>query len=83
MLISFFLFQTFKEDILKDVIPLASYPTTVRRRLIDIAGKIVRGGHRIIIRFPETVLKALKLDLLWMRCTQIVPIPIPDIVPTG
>ena len=77
MLISFFLFQTFKEDILKDVIPVTSYPTTVRRRFIDIAGKIVRGGHQIIIRFPETIVRALKLDLLWKRCSQIIPLHIP------
>ena len=39
MLLSFFLFQTFKEDVLHDVIPVTCYANTVRRRFIDIAGK--------------------------------------------
>jgi hypothetical protein len=77
MLISFLLFQAFKQDILKDVIPLASYATTVRRRVIDIAGKIVRGSHRVIIRFPESVFKALKIDRLWDRCLHIIPLHAP------
>jgi hypothetical protein len=74
MLVSFFLFQTFKEDVLHDVIPVTCYANTVRRRFIDIAGKIVRSGHQIIIKFPETVLNALNLYKLWKRCCQIIPI---------
>ncbi len=31
MLLSFFLFETFKEDVLAEVIPIASYAATVRR----------------------------------------------------
>jgi len=40
MLIGFFVFQTFKEDNLEDILPLNSYATTVRRQLIDIAAKM-------------------------------------------
>lgn len=76
MAISFFLFQTFKEDVLKDVVPVTSYATTVRRKFIDIAGKIVRGAHQIAIKFPEHVLRALKLDILWERCLQVIPLSI-------
>ena len=78
MLLSFFLFQTFKEDVLHDVIPVTCYANTVRRRFIDIAGKIVRSGHQIIIKFPETVVNALNLYKLWKRCCQIIPIIAPN-----
>lgn len=74
MLLSFFLFQTFKEDVLKDVIPVTSYATTVRRQFIDIAAKIVTGGHQTIIKFTKALFKALNLDTLWRRCGQITPI---------
>ena len=83
MLISFFLFQTFKQDILGDVIPVNSYPTTIRRQFIDIAGKIVRGSREIIIKFPYHIFKTLKLDVLWKRCAQTVPILLPKYAPTN
>jgi hypothetical protein len=46
MVIGFFLYQTFKEDTVQDILPLSSYATTVRRLLIDIAAKVVRTGAR-------------------------------------
>jgi hypothetical protein len=78
MLLSFFLFQTFKEDVLAEVIPVTCYAHTVRRRFIDIAGKIVRTAHQTIIKFPEAIAKALKLDKLWERCQHIIPVNTPD-----
>jgi len=55
MLISFFLFETFKEDVLKDAvesieIPVNenNYATTFRRYLIDFAAKLVHTGREII-----------------------------------
>ena len=49
MVVSFFLFQTFQEDNLQDILPLTSYATTVRRKLIDCAAKIVRTGRQLIL----------------------------------
>jgi len=83
MLLSFFLFQTFKEDVLRDVIPVTGYATTVRRQFIDIAGKIVHGGHQIIIKFSQTLFKTLNLDTLWQRCRQVIPIPTLFPIPAG
>jgi hypothetical protein len=51
MLIAFFLSETFKEDVLRDVIPITGYATTVRRKVIDIAGKIINTGRRIMDLF--------------------------------
>ena len=46
MLISFFLFETFKEDVLEEVLPVASYATTVRRKVVDFAAKIINDESR-------------------------------------
>jgi hypothetical protein len=69
-------FQTFKEDNLEDILPLNSYATTVRRQLIDIAAKIVRTGHAVILTVTQSVMDRLQLQLLWSRCQKPVPIPI-------
>lgn len=78
MVIGFFLYQTFKEDTLQDILPLSSYPTTVRRLLIDIAAKVVRTGHEVILKVTQAVMDRLKLQMLWTRCQNPVPIPIPN-----
>jgi len=36
MVITFFLFETFKEDVLEEVMPIGSYATTVRRKVIAL-----------------------------------------------
>lgn len=78
MLIGFFLFVCFKEDNLKDILPISSYATTVRRRLIDIAGKVVRTGGQVILKLTRAVIEGLQLPSLWERCQNAPPIPIPD-----
>jgi len=70
MVIAFFLFETFKEDNLQDILPIPSYATTVRRRLIDMAAKVVRTGGAIILKVPKAIMECLKLDTLWTRCQQ-------------
>jgi hypothetical protein len=68
MLIAFFLFETFKEDVLHEVIPLTSYATTVRRQFLDIAAKIVKTGHIIILKVSQPIMNRLQLDVLWQKC---------------
>src|SRR5438552_15787505 len=53
MLISFFLFESFKEDNLKDILPIHSYATTLRRKLVDLAAKVVRTGHEVILKVTQ------------------------------
>jgi len=62
MVIAFFLFETFKEDVLEEVIPITSYASTVRRNIIDIACKIVKTGHGIILKTSQAVMNTFKID---------------------
>ena len=48
MVLAFFLFETFKEDVCSAVILITAYATTVRRKLIDIAAKIVKKAKKKI-----------------------------------
>lgn len=74
MLISFFLFETFKEDVLEEVLPVASYATTVRRKAVDFAAKIIRTSRGIILKVTRAVMDGLHFDTLWERCQNPVPI---------
>jgi hypothetical protein len=76
MVVSFFLFQTFKEDTLTDILPITSYATTIRRTLMDFAAKVVRKGGQSILKVPEAIMNQLKLQTLWARCHDASPIPL-------
>ena len=67
MLVAFFLFETFKEDVCNEVVPLVSYPTTVRRRLFDQAGKIVRHAGEVALKVTQALWDQLKLPVLWKK----------------
>ncbi len=68
MLISFFLFETFKEDVLGEVLPVVSYATTVRRKVVDFAAKIITTSRGIILKVTRAVMDSLRFDRLWERC---------------
>ena len=68
MLMSFFLFEAFKEDVLAPVIPIQSYASTVRRKFLDIAAKVVSHFHQITLKFTSFVFHTLKLKGLWDTC---------------
>lgn len=68
MVLAFFLFESFKEDVLVDVIPVSSRPTTIRRKFIDIASKIVRTGGKVILKVSASAWEALNLARLWEKC---------------
>jgi hypothetical protein len=81
MVIGFFLFETFKEDVLAPVLgealPASSYATTVRRKAVDFAAKLVRTGGRLILKVTRTVMASLRLDALWAHCQTPAPLPCP------
>lgn len=68
LILAHFLYECFKEDVCREVIPLGAYASTVRRKLIDIAAKIVRSAGRTMVKFTQAAWDSLNLEQLWQRC---------------
>jgi|SaaInlStandDraft_1057018.scaffolds.fasta_scaffold51964_1 hypothetical protein len=64
-IIAFNLFQIFKRNIA--CFPYNAYPNTVRRKLFDLAGKIVKGSNSLILKISEWKMRELKFDKIWQR----------------
>ena len=64
-IIAFNLFQIFKRNIA--CFPYNAYPNTVRRKLFDLAGKIVGGAHSFKLRITEWKMRELQFDKIWQR----------------
>ncbi len=69
LLVAFFLYECFKEDVCGEVVALEAYPTTLRRRVIDVAAKIVRTSGKIILKVAAAAWEFLGFDKLWHKCT--------------
>lgn len=65
LLFSYFLFEAYKRDVCHEVIPISSYPTTFRRRLIDFAAKVVSTGGKFILKINKFKFKELNIQKLW------------------
>ena len=76
MLISFFLFETFKQDVLGEVLPVESYATTVRRKVVDFAAKIIKTSRGVILKVTQAVMDNLCFDKLWEKCQNPIPISV-------
>ncbi|MFZ7127529.1 MAG: IS1380 family transposase [Desulfobacterales bacterium] len=68
MLLGHFLLEAFKEDVGAPVVQVGSYAGTVRRRLIDIAGKIVSHGGQIVLKVTRACFESQRLAELLDRC---------------
>jgi len=68
MVIGHFIMESFRHDVLKDILPNRCYATRIRREIIDIAVKIVRRSHRIILKTTRTIWDALDVSKLWEQC---------------
>lgn len=68
MLLGHFLMECFKQDVSETVLPVGAYASTIRRKLIDIAGKIVKHGKTVILKVPQACFKHLRLLELFNRC---------------
>lgn len=68
MLISHFLFETFKRDVGKDVVSVGSYPNTTRRKLIDFAAKVVNTSGRTFLKVTYHIWESLNFERLWGLC---------------
>ena len=71
ILVGHFLLESFKEDVSAPVLPIDEYASTVRRRLIDIAGKIVFHGKETILKVSKAYLESLRLPELFRRCQKV------------
>jgi hypothetical protein len=69
MVIAFFLFESFKRDVVADVLPeLATcYATTLRRTVVDFAAKLVRKAGQIVLKISRGTMEALNFQKLWIR----------------
>lgn len=65
MLVAFFLYEAFKRDVTAPVVEPQAYATTLRRRLLDFAAKVVRTGGRLILKVTAPAMRALQLARLW------------------
>lgn len=74
MVIAFFLFETYKEDVLSEIMPIQSYATTVRRHILDFAARIIKRGHEIFLKVPHAIMKDLCFKTLWLRSENPPPI---------
>jgi hypothetical protein len=68
LVISHFIFETYKRDVTNQVIPISSYPNTFRRKIIDFAAKITSGSGYIILNVPRTVFDNFNINDLWKKC---------------
>jgi hypothetical protein len=68
LVIAHFMFETYKQDITPDVIPVTAYPNTFRRKLIDFAVKITSRARYIIMNVTRTIYETIQIDVLWKRC---------------
>jgi hypothetical protein len=65
--IAFFLYEAFKEDVCGEVVPITSYPNTLRRKVIDIAAKIVSGGETLRLKVSRAAWASLNFARLWAK----------------
>jgi len=63
-----FLYESFKEDISHDVVPIASYPNTFRRKMIDFVAKFTSKARSTILNVSQHIHDQLNLAELWRRC---------------
>ena len=67
MLIAFFLYEAFKEDVCAPVIQVSSYATTLRRKVLDVAGKIVSHSGKITLKVTLSTWRRLDFYQLWIK----------------
>jgi hypothetical protein len=67
MLTAFFLYEAFKEDVCAPVIKVSSYATTLRRRILDVAGKVVSHSGKITLKVTLSTWESLDFYQLWTK----------------
>jgi hypothetical protein len=67
MLTAFFLYEAFKEDVCASVIKVSSYATTLRRKILDVAGKVVSHSDKITLKVTLSTWESLDFYQLWTK----------------
>ena len=67
MLAAFFLYEAFKEDVCTPVVVVTSYATTLRRKILDVAGKIVSHAGKITLKVTMSTWDSLDFYQLWFK----------------
>lgn len=73
MLIGFFLYESFKEDVCSPIVAISCYATTLRRKILDVAGKIVRHAGKITLKVTMSTWQCLDFYQLWIRSGNPIP----------
>ena len=68
MLLGFFLFEAFKENVISPLVPVNSFPTRLRRWLVDVAAKVVSHAGRTLLKVTAVAMESLHFKELWERC---------------
>ena len=74
ILVGFFLFESFKQDVSADVVPVTAQATRVRRELIDFAAKVVRHSKGVVLKVTAAVWDRLHIECLWERAANPPPL---------
>jgi hypothetical protein len=68
LVITHFIFETYKRDVTQDVIPITAYPNTFRRKLIDFAAKLISHARDFKLCVNKYIYESINIVKLWQRC---------------
>ncbi len=74
MLIGYAAFELFKAEILDGAVDAGHYPSTVRRKVIDVAAKLTKSSKKLFLKFRDCTMEALNLQKIWTRCFETPPL---------
>jgi len=72
MLVAFFLYEAFKQDVCTPVIQVSAYATTLRRKILDVAGKIVHHSEKTTLKVTRSAWKYF--EALWIKSANPIPV---------
>ena len=67
MVFAFNLEEAFKRDVTSEQVPPVCYPSTFKRRFIDVAGKVVSTGREMVLKVTRAVWDRLNVPEVWER----------------
>lgn len=68
LVITHFLFESYKRDVAYESIPIKAYPNTFRRLLIDFAVKFTSQARYLTLKVTRSIYEGLNINALWQKC---------------